>query len=86
MGDIKVGDELIAPSGGTVKVVGVYPQGMLPTYRVTLNDGTSMECNDEHLFKVQETLDRNNRTNRWQVLTLAEIMEAGLRSPNGRNK
>lgn len=86
MGDIKVEDELIAPSGGTVRVVGVYPQGKLPTYRVTLNDGTSMECNDEHLFKVQEALDRNNGTNRWQVLTLAEIMKAGLRRPNGRIK
>lgn len=52
MGDIKVGDEVVDPTGGTAKVSGVYPQGRVAAYRVTFSDGSSTECCLQHLWEV----------------------------------
>lgn len=52
IGDIKVGDIILSENGEHVRVNGVFPQGLLEVYRVHFNDGTYMDCNDEHLFKV----------------------------------
>jgi superfamily II DNA or RNA helicase len=52
MGDVQVGDKVTNPAGGTSTVIGVYPQGVKPVYRVTFCDGTSTECCDDHLWSV----------------------------------
>lgn len=49
MGDIQVGDEVFTGSGNRGKVSGVYPQGVRPIYKITLQDRTSIEVSDEHL-------------------------------------
>ena len=48
--DVVVGDELFDRGGQPTKVVGVYPQGVLKAYEVTLSDGTSFVVNDEHII------------------------------------
>lgn len=50
MGDVKVGDYVISRDGNPTKVIGVYPQGVRPIYRVSFNDGTSTLCDEEHLW------------------------------------
>jgi replicative DNA helicase len=52
MGDLRPGDELASVDGAPSRVVGVYPQGERQVYRVTLADGRSAECCDEHLWRV----------------------------------
>lgn len=52
MGELKVGDELASIDGAPSRVVGVYPQGERQVYRVTLSDGRSTECCNEHLWRV----------------------------------
>lgn len=55
MGDLEVGDRVIAPNGDDSKVTGIYPKGERDVYRVTLRDGsTTLACN-EHLWKVKAT-------------------------------
>lgn len=49
MRDIKVGDAVFTGSGAVGKVTGVYPQGVRPIYKITLQDRTSIEVSDEHL-------------------------------------
>ena len=39
MGKIKVGDTVIGVDGKEQSVVGVFPQGKRPVYRVVTNDG-----------------------------------------------
>ena len=53
MGDVKVGDYVISRDGNPTKVIGVYPQGVRPIYRVSFNDGTSTLCDEEHLWSVK---------------------------------
>lgn len=78
MGNIKIGDFVISADGSPTEVVGVFPQGVKPSYRVTFNDGSSTRCCDEHLWFTKTALDRNNERravgSRGGVKTLREIM------------
>lgn len=58
MGDIKVGDRVIAGNGNVSTVIGVYPQGKRPCYRFTLDDGSHCEVSDNHLWSVRTRDDR----------------------------
>jgi ATP-dependent DNA helicase RecG len=53
MGAVEVGDEVINPTGEITVVTGVFPQGLRDTWRVVFSDGTSVECDDEHLWLVK---------------------------------
>ncbi|MFC4493972.1 helicase-related protein [Streptomyces ovatisporus] len=52
MGTIGVGDEVVTPSGELAPVEGVFPQGEREVWRLILSDGSSVECDDEHLWLV----------------------------------
>ena len=53
MGEMEVGDEVVDPTtGGSARVTGVFPQGKRDLYRVTFSDGTTTECDREHLWTV----------------------------------
>jgi phosphate starvation-inducible protein PhoH len=69
MGDVRVGDTVVAADGTHSAVVGVYPQGKRPVYRVTFSDGATAECCEEHLWAVFSTDWRETR-----VITLGEIL------------
>nr|DAN77817.1 MAG TPA: DNA packaging protein [Caudoviricetes sp.] len=70
-GDLEVGDFVFDRFGKPTKVIGVFPQGDLEAYKVTLNDGRSVICNNEHLWAILTT--RNN----LKVKTLQEIIDEG---------
>jgi replicative DNA helicase len=53
MGDVKVGTEVISRNGNSTKVIGVYPQGIRPIYKVSFNDDTSTLCDKEHLWSLK---------------------------------
>lgn len=59
MGDINVGDDVISRNGKPTKVIGVYPQGIRPIYKVSFNDGTETKCDEEHLWLVNTINQRN---------------------------
>lgn len=82
MGDIKAGDPVIGADGHPTLVIGVYPQGVKLIYRVTLSDGSSTQCCEDHLWQVITPL------NKWKgkspkVMSLKEIMTKGLAHANG---
>ncbi|MGW2421766.1 helicase-related protein [Streptomyces sp. NPDC001709] len=52
MGDLEVGDEVIVPTGEIALIDGVFPQGDRDVWRIVLCDGSSVECDDEHLWIV----------------------------------
>lgn len=58
MGDIEVGDEVIGSDGSATEVTGVYPQGVRDQYKVTFDDGSSTNCDPEHLWTVMSKNDR----------------------------
>jgi phage terminase large subunit-like protein len=96
MGDIRVGDEVIAGDGTITQVTGVYPQGVKQIYRVTFEDGATTECCADHLWKVQDGEARfrkatdhagaSARLGQWQVLPLATIMDRWGMEPTPRRR
>lgn len=80
MKDIKVGDLVIGSSGQPQSVIGVYYQGLIDCYRVTFSDGTIVECNDKHIWRIA-----NRRTNKWENIELGEILKRDLRMPGHHN-
>ncbi|MCL4288131.1 MAG: PhoH family protein, partial [Thermoleophilia bacterium] len=58
IGEVEVGDLLIGSSGRPTPVVGVYPQGKRPVYRLIAQDGASTRCCGEHLWRVFTAGDR----------------------------
>lgn len=61
MGDIKVGDYVIGADGKKHIVSGVFPQGMRPIYKVSFSNGTSCECDIEHLWNVNSLYQRSGK-------------------------
>jgi len=72
MGQIAIGEMVIAANGMPTRVVGVFPQGEKEIYRVTFTDGSSTECCDEHLWQVNTPL-RKWRGRSARILPLHEI-------------
>lgn len=73
MGDIQVGDMVIAGDGTPTKVTGVFPQGEKEIFSVTFSDGAKTECCVEHLWLTKMRHERNRGTG--TVRTLDRIME-----------
>jgi hypothetical protein len=76
-GDMTVGQPIVTPDGGTSFVTGVYPQGELDMYEVTFEDGRSVECCDDHLWKVRHKdwarSNKDGRVDGWKVVPFIDI-------------
>ncbi|ARF57611.1 helicase-related protein [Streptomyces gilvosporeus] len=79
MGEMTVGTEVVVPSGERAFVDGVFPQGEREVWRLELSDGSTVECDDEHLWIVA------SRHTGERVLT-TRALRADLLHPDGRPK
>jgi len=50
MGEIKARSRVRTPDGKEAKVTAVFPQGMVPIFKITLADGSATEAGAEHLW------------------------------------
>lgn len=73
--DIKLGDELFDRKGNSTIVQGVYPQGELDSYEVTLNDRRTMVLSKDHIVPYYSSGRNGNILNK----TLGEMMEDYVR-------
>lgn len=73
LGDLKVGDYVFNRHGKPVKILGVYDQGALEAYEVTLDDGRTAICSEEHLWSYYY-----KGKDRLQTNTLKHMMEKPL--------
>ena len=62
MGEMKVGDRVIGGDGKPHQVIGVYPQGKRPVYKVSFSNGASCECDIDHLWNVNTYYQRTRKT------------------------
>ena len=58
IGDLAVGDRVIGSEGRPTEVLGIYPQGRKPVYRVQTQDGASTLACGEHLWAVATASDK----------------------------
>jgi type IV secretory pathway ATPase VirB11/archaellum biosynthesis ATPase len=82
---LSTGDLITTPKGEIARLTGVHPQGEKEIFRVTFEDGRTVECCDDHLWNVwvwqteyetgkthatRQPVDANAR---WRTLPLSEI-------------
>lgn len=85
-GDLVVGDQVFDENGYAVTVTGIFPQGKKKIYRVHFNDGTYIDCNDEHLWNVRNYNKHLKGIDEYETLELKELMkypQGYKKSPNG---
>ena len=73
IGNLRVGDLVIGSDGRPTPVIGVYPQGRKPVYRLRTQDGASTLCCSEHLWQVFTASDRR-RGKPGRVLETQEMI------------
>lgn len=73
IGSLVVGDVVLAGDGTPTRVLATYPQGRLPVYRVTFDDGAWTRCSYDHLWTVQ-THSGRFKHGRWEVWPLSRIL------------
>jgi len=74
MGDIAVGDRVIGSDGKPTEVLGVFPQGKKPVYRLTMTDGSSAVACAEHLWQVK-TMEDKRREKPSRILETQEMID-----------
>lgn len=84
MGDMSVGTTVVVPTGEIAVIDGVFPQGERDVWKLNLSDGSSVECDDEHLWIV-DTSCGWHRGQAPKTLTTKEI-RLDLHKANGSSK
>lgn len=72
IGDLRIGDKVICPDNTVANVIGTFPQGVKPLYRVTLHDGRSTLAGKDHLWKYFY-VNAKPLEARWRVDRLEEM-------------
>ena len=62
IGDLNLGDKITGSDGKDQYVIGVYPQGERPIYKVEFTDETFVNCDEEHLWSVNTLNMRTAKT------------------------
>lgn len=70
-----VGEEIFGDDGKIYNVSGVYPQGKKEKVIVRFSDGTQIPCSEDHLWNIQTSYQRGDKSLNWQTLSLKEIVE-----------
>ncbi|HET9692264.1 MAG TPA: PhoH family protein [Acidimicrobiales bacterium] len=73
MGRLRVGDLVVGSDGRPTPVLGVYPQGRKPVWRVTTQDGASTVACGEHLWFVR-TPDDVRRGRAGRIVQTADMV------------
>lgn len=73
MGEVKVGDAVSTPTGWST-VTGIYPQGLRTVFEIRLSDGATVQCDEDHLWEVQ-----NATTKKTRLIHTGDLASAYLR-------
>lgn len=81
MEDMQCGTIVSTPDGSESTVIGIYPQGIRPIFKITFDDKTFTECTLDHLWQIE-----SRETNLSEVLSTKDLLEKGLNKSNGTRK
>ncbi len=84
MGDLIVGDHVVAADGLPATVLQIHEQGVKPVFRVQVSDGSSVEATEDHWWTVFTHTDRvRNRPGRLRTTgQIAAILAEGKTREN----
>lgn len=83
--DIEIGTKVAGSDGKFYNVTGVFPQGKRQAYKVTFDDGTCVECDEEHLWSTRSRSERKYNKPA-STKTLREIIDSGIFVNNTNRK
>lgn len=72
IGEVLAGDKIYGSEGCLHTVLGVYPQGMRPTYKITFSDRTYAFSDIDHLWTFDSCNTRHNPTRDHRTKTKAD--------------
>jgi len=84
IGELSVGDYLFTPNGERTKIKGLYHRGEQDVYKFTFSDGSSIEVDNNHLWKIQTPYQRqkvtgHNNSNatygKWLLMETRDIIK-----------
>jgi hypothetical protein len=76
MGNVKVGDIISSPLGGSQKVTGVFLQGIKRIHEITFIDGAKCEVSEDHLW-LSSISNRHTEYKVYKTSELIKILETG---------
>ena len=85
IGNSQINDQVLNPDGTTARIIGVYPQNIQNTYRITFDDRVSVDCTADHLWlarftshamKAQRTYLHNSDFVNWRIMTTEMLIKA----------
>lgn len=81
MGEIQIGDIVCTPDNGSSKVLATFPQGLKDIYKITFNNGDTVECCKEHLWMIDNKIaEFKNR------IVDTDYLINNIRTKDGRRK
>ena len=83
MGDVKVGDKVVTRKNTLATITEVFPQGKKDVYELTLMDGRTVRCGENHLWKVY---NKRLKQKKEVVLSTRQMIDWGLTKKVNGNK
>lgn len=80
LGDIRPGDYILDRKGNPTKVLGVFPQGKIDNYKITLSDGRITYCNSEHIWSCYTS--KGN----LKDFTVMDMLKKGLKTNSSKTE
>jgi len=78
MGNLEIGDSVIASNGQSYPVTGIYPRGEQLTYTIRFSDNTSLTVDADHLWFVKSFNDKA-RGSPWRVIATKDLVKTPLK-------
>lgn len=82
-GDLSIGDSVFDANGIPTLITATNHYKNIPMYRVTFDDGSFCDVSSGHLWNVRGRQERRKRLDSWRTLETADILELGVKRPNG---
>lgn len=71
-GDITMEDKLVSVDGSYTEIIGIFPQGVRPLYKVTFEDGAESIVDEDHLWTVWSS--KHGWRDGWKVKTTKKLL------------
>ena len=81
IGGLSVGDHVFAEDGSVTEVIDIQDYEESPTWNLIFSDGSSVVCDDQHLWKVRRIGTDSKDT--WRLMTLNEIRTQKTKGTRG---
>jgi hypothetical protein len=82
--NLSVGDKIIGSNGGSTKITGVNHRGILPVFKVSFNDGSSVRVDGDHLWNIQHRSGYKYLQDKWRTVSTRDLSKDLLDGENHR--